>query len=83
MDNGAERGAAQNMRVFANTVQREVDDEQVAWSVGANQLDVAGVEAGVGHVHVFLPAQGVKGELTSDHLPKVWADRGRRVTGLR
>ncbi|WP_162830070.1 hypothetical protein [Amycolatopsis palatopharyngis] len=46
------------------------DDAVVAWSVAANQLDVAGVESGLGHVHVFLPPQGVEGELNSDHAPE-------------
>jgi hypothetical protein len=45
------------------------DDAVVEWSLAANQLDVAGVEAGVGHVHVFLPPQGVEGELAEHGHP--------------
>ncbi len=30
------------------------EDAVAAWSVAANQLDVAGIAAGLGHVHVFL-----------------------------
>lgn len=62
-----EGAAAERLRGLAGDVR---DDAVLAWSVGANQLDVAGVEAGVGHVHVFLPPQGVKGELTADHAPE-------------
>jgi len=43
------------------------DDAVVAWSVAATQLDVAAIDAGMGHAHLFLPARGLKGELTADH----------------
>jgi hypothetical protein len=43
------------------------EDALVAWSLAASQLDVAGIEAGLGHVHSFLPAHGLEGELTDDH----------------
>jgi len=36
------------------------------WSVGATQLDAVNVEAGNGHQHVFLPANGVGGAFTAD-----------------
>lgn len=38
-------------------------DAVVAWSVAANQLDLAGIKGGLGHVHVFLPTQGLPGEM--------------------
>ncbi|MGA6164246.1 hypothetical protein [Amycolatopsis magusensis] len=44
-------------------------DAVVAWSVAANQLDLAGIEAGLGHVHVFLPTQGLPGELAEHGHP--------------
>jgi hypothetical protein len=65
--------AAERLRGLAGDVR---DDAVLAWSVAANQLDVAGVEAGLGHVHVFLPPQGVEGELTSDHAPEGPAGSG-------
>ncbi|WP_177242615.1 hypothetical protein [Amycolatopsis marina] len=62
-----EGAEAQQLRALAGELR---DDAVVAWSVAASQLDVAGIEAGLGHVHVFLPPQGVEGELTSDHAPE-------------
>ncbi|PRX47278.1 hypothetical protein B0I33_106380 [Prauserella shujinwangii] len=46
------RGALrERLRALADDLRR---DALAAWSVAANQLDVAGIEAGLGHVHVFL-----------------------------
>ncbi|SFP97490.1 hypothetical protein SAMN05421810_10476 [Amycolatopsis arida] len=53
--------AGERSRALARSLR---DDAVVAWSVAANQLDVAGIEAGIGHVHVFLPPRGLPGELT-------------------
>lgn len=36
------------------------------WSVGATQLDAVNVEAGNGHQHIFLPANGFGGAFTAD-----------------
>ncbi|WP_162788765.1 hypothetical protein [Amycolatopsis albispora] len=44
-------------------------DAVVAWSVAANQLDLAGIKAGLGHVHVFLPTQGLPGEMAEHGHP--------------
>lgn len=40
------------------------------WSVGATQLDAVNVEAGNGHQHVYLPAEGVGGAFTADPEPE-------------
>ncbi|ASR39208.1 hypothetical protein BAY61_12165 [Prauserella marina] len=47
----AEGPAAERLRSLAGAVR---GDATAAWSVAATQLDVAGVAAGIGHVHVFL-----------------------------
>lgn len=39
------------------------------WSVGATQLDAVNVEAGNGHVHVYLPPVAGSGALTADPEP--------------
>ncbi|MGC7094078.1 hypothetical protein ACPZ19_05395 [Amycolatopsis lurida] len=44
-------------------------DAVVAWSIAANQLDLAGIKGGLGHVHVFLPTQGVPGEMAEHGHP--------------
>ncbi|GAA1810019.1 hypothetical protein HC028_18875 [Planosporangium flavigriseum] len=36
------------------------------WSTGGTQLDVANIDAGFGHAHVFLPAAPGSGALTAD-----------------
>ncbi|MFC4563570.1 hypothetical protein ACFO4E_17015 [Nocardiopsis mangrovi] len=41
-----------------------------AWSVAATQLDVVAVEAGHGHVHIFLPAQPGSEALIPDSAPE-------------
>ena len=38
----------------------------LSWSVGATQLDAVNVEAGHGHVHLFLPPVEGSGALTAD-----------------
>ncbi|MEU3270999.1 hypothetical protein ABZ639_09125 [Saccharomonospora sp. NPDC006951] len=43
--------AAERLRSLAEALR---GDAAAAWSVAATQLDVAGVAAGIGHVHVFL-----------------------------
>lgn len=39
------------------------------WSVGATQLDAVNVEAGNGHVHLYLPPVAGSGALTADPEP--------------
>lgn len=41
----------------------------LSWSVGATQLDAVNVDAGNGHVHLFLPAVEGSGALTADPEP--------------
>lgn len=48
----------------------ERDSALVVWSIGATELDVANIEAGYGHQHVFLPVFGAGGGLTADGAPE-------------
>lgn len=49
---------------------RQRDIGIMTWSVAATQLDLLSVEAGRGHVHVFLPSRPGQGALTSDGAPE-------------
>ena len=49
--------------------QRSVRSAALTWSVGATQLDAVNVDAGQGHVHLFLTAVEGSGALTSDRSP--------------
>lgn len=41
-----------------------------AWAVAATQLDMVNIEAGHGHVHLFLPANPDDGAMTADSMPE-------------
>ncbi|WP_326553329.1 hypothetical protein [Micromonospora sp. NBC_01813] len=49
---------------------RQRDIAVATWSTAATQLDVLNIEAGNGHVHVFLPAAPGQGALTPDGAPE-------------
>jgi hypothetical protein len=49
---------------------RQRDTAVATWSSAATQLDVLNVDAGNGHVHVFLPAAPGQGALTADGAPE-------------
>lgn len=49
---------------------RQRDIAVATWSSAATQLDVLNVDAGNGHVHVFLPSTPGQGALTADGAPE-------------
>ncbi|GLH99640.1 hypothetical protein [Phytohabitans aurantiacus] len=49
---------------------RQRDTAVATWSSAATQLDVLNVDAGNGHVHVFLPAAPGQGALAADGAPE-------------
>ncbi|MDG4763213.1 hypothetical protein O7632_03680 [Solwaraspora sp. WMMD406] len=49
---------------------RQRDIAVATWSTAATQLDVLNIEAGNGHIHIFLPAVPGQGALTADGAPE-------------
>ncbi|MFE9246606.1 hypothetical protein [Nocardiopsis sp. NPDC006938] len=52
------------------------DQAVTAWSVAATQLDMVSVDAGHGHIHLYLPADPASGALQPDE-----AEEGEGATG--
>jgi hypothetical protein len=62
--------AAAEKESWLGNAKRQRELGIVTWSIAATQLDVLNIDAGRGHVHVFLPSEPGQGALTSDGTPE-------------